>query len=232
MTQHYIIGDVHGEYQTLLTLISQLPKNAELIFVGDLIDRGDESREVVEFVRQNDYRVIMGNHEAFMIRYGEAFIAAVSRGQQPDMNNVWTFAGGIETLRSYDLIEGHYTIINDSQALKNLQNDIDWMKSLPLYLELVYPINRRKVVISHASIGDFWHLRHTKPDDFSFYALSNRRPPSSQSPIFNIYGHTVVPDVVITDSYVSLDTGCGKDREAKLSAFCIETGEVVSVQIS
>ncbi len=36
----YIIGDVHGEYDTLLALVDKLPKDAKLIFVGDLVDRG------------------------------------------------------------------------------------------------------------------------------------------------------------------------------------------------
>ena len=44
MQKHYIIGDVHGEYQTLLALVEKLPKDAKLIFVGDLIDRGLQSR--------------------------------------------------------------------------------------------------------------------------------------------------------------------------------------------
>jgi len=40
MPTHYIIGDIHGEYQVLLKLIEKLPKDAKLIFVGDLIDKG------------------------------------------------------------------------------------------------------------------------------------------------------------------------------------------------
>lgn len=36
----YIIGDVHGCYDTLIALIKKLPEKAEIIFLGDLIDRG------------------------------------------------------------------------------------------------------------------------------------------------------------------------------------------------
>jgi len=46
---HYIIGDVHGEYDTLMRLVSKIPSEAKLIFVGDLIDRGSQS---VEGIRQ------------------------------------------------------------------------------------------------------------------------------------------------------------------------------------
>ena len=51
----YVIGDVHGEYKTLLALIAKLPKNAQLIFVGDLIDRGEYSADIIHFVRKNNH---------------------------------------------------------------------------------------------------------------------------------------------------------------------------------
>jgi len=70
MNKHYIIGDVHGEYQTLLALIERLPKDAKLIFVGDLIDRGLESAEVVKLVRIFGHACVMGNHENEMIYAG------------------------------------------------------------------------------------------------------------------------------------------------------------------
>jgi len=44
MPKHYIIGDVHGEYQTFLALVEKLPKDAKLVFAGDLIDRGSQSK--------------------------------------------------------------------------------------------------------------------------------------------------------------------------------------------
>ncbi len=39
----YIIGDVHGHYDTLMALVDLLPNDAILVFVGDLIDRGSQS---------------------------------------------------------------------------------------------------------------------------------------------------------------------------------------------
>jgi serine/threonine protein phosphatase 1 len=41
--QHYVIGDVHGEYDALMRLVSKLPKDAKLIFIGDLVDIGSRS---------------------------------------------------------------------------------------------------------------------------------------------------------------------------------------------
>jgi len=47
MKKHYIIGDIHAEYKTLLALVEKLSKDAKLIFVGDLISRGSQGKEVV-----------------------------------------------------------------------------------------------------------------------------------------------------------------------------------------
>ena len=64
----YIIGDVHGCYKTLLALIKQLPKNAHICFVGDLINKGKNSSDVLDFVIENNYDCVLGNHELFMIK--------------------------------------------------------------------------------------------------------------------------------------------------------------------
>ncbi|HWT80645.1 MAG TPA: metallophosphoesterase family protein, partial [Candidatus Methylomirabilis sp.] len=63
----YVIGDIHGcllPLQRLLAKISPQPGD-EVIFIGDYIDRGPESREVVEHLLGLSYRCVflMGNHE-------------------------------------------------------------------------------------------------------------------------------------------------------------------------
>ena len=55
-----IIGDVHGEYDLLMKLTKKLPKGRKLCFVGDLIDRGPDSKKVVDFVTKNRHVSIKG----------------------------------------------------------------------------------------------------------------------------------------------------------------------------
>ncbi|MFM6820399.1 MAG: metallophosphoesterase, partial [Dolichospermum sp.] len=52
-----IIGDVNGHYQVLMLLLKQIEPAStdQLYFLGDLIDRGPQSAEVVKFVKENDY---------------------------------------------------------------------------------------------------------------------------------------------------------------------------------
>ena len=46
----WVIGDVHGEYEKLRSLLTKIPKDENVCFVGDLIDRGERSAEVVDLV--------------------------------------------------------------------------------------------------------------------------------------------------------------------------------------
>lgn len=64
-----VIGDVHGHYDALSGLFEKIApdKNDEVYFLGDLIDRGPQSSQVVEFVMNNNYNCIQGNHEIMLI---------------------------------------------------------------------------------------------------------------------------------------------------------------------
>ena len=57
MSSTFVIGDVHGCYYTLMDLVDKLSKDADLIFVGDLCDKGLYTKEVIEFVKSNNYIV-------------------------------------------------------------------------------------------------------------------------------------------------------------------------------
>ena len=71
MEQIYIISDVHGCYKTLLALIEQFPnkQNSKIVFVGNLIDRGINSFEVIKFVKNNNYACVMGSHEKALLQF-------------------------------------------------------------------------------------------------------------------------------------------------------------------
>jgi len=238
--QHYVIGDVHGEYDALMRLVSKLPKDAKLIFVGDLVDRGSRSDEVVKFVRDGGHLCVMGNHEYMMDSFGSVFVSAIKLDHPIPMSNIWLSNGGIATLKSYNLIK-----LQDGKLIKHPQideyidrfiQDIEWIRTLPLYIELdiSHPSNK-PVVISHAPIATVWSLRYSDSmyKTFLDMALWNRREPDSDAKIFNIFGHTVTPySVDIKPHYVNVDTGCYMARSGYglLSAYCVESGEVVSVK--
>ncbi len=120
MTNHrrIIIGDVHGHYDTLIALMESISPNSEdkVYFLGDLIDRGPKSAQVVDFVIKNQYDCLLGNHE-------EMLLDVVGSGNvSVDFYQGWLYSGGSATVASYDS--------------KIPQEHIDWMQSLPLYLDL------------------------------------------------------------------------------------------------
>ena len=238
--KHCIVGDVHGEYKALLNLIAKTPEESQLIFVGDLIDRGRQSAHVVKLVREHRLPCVRGNHEEMMIEYGAEFIYAIENNEKIEQDNLWLEHGGIETLLSYELISmrGRELIPHPfiKEFIFQFKSDIEWMKKLPIYLELLYALHKsgKPVVVSHSSIAPVWHLRHDIESKkiFSENVLWSRTKPSDNVDIFNIFGHTPQKySVDIEDHYANVDTGCYIKRKkgyGLLSAHCVETGEVFS----
>ncbi len=117
-SRRIVIGDVHGHYDTLLRLFDAIAPNERdgVYFIGDLIDRGPNSSQVVDFVIKNKYHCLLGNHEQMLLD-------AVGRGGvSQQLLQSWLYTGGLATLESY-----HHHIP---------QEHIDWMQGLPLYLDL------------------------------------------------------------------------------------------------
>ena len=207
-----VIGDIHGCYTELKNLISELKeggkyneKTDRLIFLGDYIDRGEDSRSVIEFIRKlqkNNGNVIalMGNHEDMLLDYLDSY------------NTNWLFNGYNETINSYDGFE------------KQFREDIEWMKTLPLYYE------DEHFIYVHAGVDV------NKPiEEQDRNTLLWIREPF----IYNykeyhkkvIFGHT--PTISLNDKYkplytfagnVDIDTGCVYG--GALSALIIEDSEI------
>lgn len=103
----YAIGDVHGRCDLLKNLIEQIEEDSQslpegtkrvLVFLGDYIDRGLQSKDVIDFLLSERIQAfervfLMGNHEEALLR----FLNDVSFGKQ------WVRYGGAETLYSYGL---------------------------------------------------------------------------------------------------------------------------------
>ena len=121
MENIYIISDVHGCYKTLLALIDQFPnkQKSKIAFVGDLIDKGKNTYDVIEFVKNNNYDCVIGNHDEMMILYSQY----LETDRQHEDLKYWLFrCGGEATLNSYFSKEKFY-------------EHIEYLKGLPHYLE-------------------------------------------------------------------------------------------------
>ena len=133
---YYIVGDVHGQYQRLLGrlksagLTSKNGKysfdNGKILFLGDLLDRGPDSRKVVELAKQlheaGIAEVILGNHEFNFLGY----LSRLDKRSFLRRHTLKNLRQHRATLKSY---KGHK---NDLEA------HLTWLKSLPLFFENEY----------------------------------------------------------------------------------------------
>ena len=107
MKNIYIISDVHGCYKTLLALIDQFlnKQKSKIVFVGDLIDKGKNTYDVIEFVKNNNYDCVIGNHDEMMVLYSQY----LENDRQHEDLKYWLFkCGGEATLNSYSSQEKFY----------------------------------------------------------------------------------------------------------------------------
>ena len=197
--QIYIIGDVHGCFNTLLELIKQFPKKekSQICFVGDVVDRGLFSCDVVELIIQNGYKMVMGNHERRLLNNQLEFLS-----NKVPFDRSWFFGnGGEATYRSYF-----------GQSTEFKQRHVDFLESRPVYLEFkdYKTQNGEHLVVSHSAVGNMWELRNDKyaSEEFKRHLLSGRGDEMQVSGIFNVYGHTPVREVKFYKNSADIDTGC------------------------
>ena len=141
MDNFWIIGDVAGEFDALMELIEKLPKDAKLVFVGDLNDRGPKSKEVIEWVKNSGHIALLGNHEHMFIDYIKSRIDP-SYSPQYD-SDIFLYNGGVQTLKSY---LGRPTWRMSDNVNEDLKVHLDWLDNLPLFFET------EDVIVTHAPI--------------------------------------------------------------------------------
>ena len=213
MQNIYIIGDVHGCYRSLLALIEQLPHkfDSKICFVGDLIDRGPASSDVVEFVRTRGYDAVMGNHEKRFVSNAKTALRCAKTGKFTSSNDLYAFFsldeswlfnnGGEATLASYYRHGG----------VKQCKEHLRFVSRLPIYLEYdLCDESGRALVVSHSAVGCAWGIRHDaeRAKSFAAHVLSGRGDDSANDGIFNVYGHTPVKMPAITEFSANIDLGC------------------------
>lgn len=130
---YYAIGDVHGEIEKLDSLLRFIREDAarragahKVVFLGDLIDRGPDSRGVVERVKamceRGEALALKGNHEELMLH---AFEKTESIGVY-----WWAENGGDETILSYARANGFKDDFRDAIDVEH----IAWIRGLPVMI--------------------------------------------------------------------------------------------------
>ena len=199
----WVIGDVHGEYKKLIKLLKKIPKKDAVCFVGDVIDRGKDSRKVLNLIRDKKYFIVRGNHEEFMS-------AALDKKYSKDMFPQWIRGGGVDTIKGY-VKNFNFRSSNDFQKLlknKEIIKDKKWIDTLPLIIKFEFK-NKKPLYISHSGLKLYKSDKTIKKENNEYSILLNRKKMKQVNFAVNIHGHTIVSkkDMKISKSQIDVDTG-------------------------
>ncbi|KQT53007.1 MULTISPECIES: metallophosphoesterase family protein [unclassified Aureimonas] len=203
----YAIGDVHGRADLLADLLQAIEDHAaqagrthRIYFLGDIIDRGPDSRACLDLVRDTlarspTSRLILGNHDDYLLSFfdGKSF--------KESWFQLWMNQGGRETLLSYGVDPS-----NPKVARKSLRERFGHHhRMLTLASIMEYDDD---FVFVHAGIDPSRSLeKQTRSDCLTI----RRRFLEHVGPLGHIvvHGHTIQspPRAVATENRISLDTG-------------------------
>ncbi len=211
----YVIGDIHGCYKTLAKLYEQLDNSRKIYCVGDVIDRGNNSRECLEFIKEKGILPIIGNHEHMMLC---AYDAIHPTYRSP--RNLWMTNGGNSVLKNYN---------------NTVPKDVaEWVSSWPYYRSVMY--KKTKYLITHSSVYqtltkdiNMITEKATQTNEMIYQTfLWNRFSYPGVKGSYHIIGHTPLKKPSITDTYAMIDGGCVYGHE--LWAFDAEKTSVIKVK--
>jgi len=200
-----IISDVHGSHLTLLALLLKVRAvypDVELYLLGDLIDRGPRSKEVVEFAIKHKVPTCGGNHEDLCVDY---HLNQLTGERSSYEHNIWYRNGGLDTRKSFGGKISTYVV--------------DWMSKLPLH---IIPPDYPDLLLSHTGHG----LITPESQHTSFDAIWSRSFRFPKDGYYRVFGHSVQPEPIVTETYACIDTGCAYG--GRLTALVWPTRELFS----
>lgn len=225
MKNRWVIPDVHGCLNTLKSLIESrlnLTKSDAIYFLGDYIDRGPDSKGVIDFIMnlQNagyEIHCIRGNHEDYCIRAWEEDQKRIFFRSKVEKD--WRKNGGTKALLSFGA--------NRPRDINKFY--IDWMKKTKYYIEL------EDYILVHAG----FNFKINNPFDDVFSMMWIRDFKVDKNKIKGkkvIHGHVPVEMTLIdlfnnnNYDFLPLDNGIyysNKEGFGNLLAFNLDTKEII-----
>lgn len=205
----YAVGDIHGRLDLLVKLESLIRRDIEsgppvptsLVFLGDYVDRGPDSREVIEHLMRRqpfctEQVFLRGNHE-------QVLLDVLGTGDRLDH---WISFGGMETLVSYGLRPRLSLGAEDAAAVQREfaamfpEPHLAFLKATQLSYETADHF------FVHAGINPQLPLERQRPSDLMWI----REPflaSTKQHPKIIVHGHTPVRRAEIHPNRINIDTG-------------------------
>lgn len=222
----YAIGDIHGRNDLLQALLAQIDADdaargtadTQIIFLGDLVDRGPESAAVIETAMAlkasgRKVRFLAGNHE-------EVFVKAC---RERDIKTLRFFLkiGGDATLQSYPITRAEYIDLDLEQLAERLETLVP--EAHLAFLEgFEDMIVLGDYAFVHAGIRPGVPLDEQKKSDLRWIREDFVGQRGDLEKVI-IYGHTIYESVDERGSRIGIDTGAYDS--GKLTAIGLEGGE-------
>ena len=211
----FAIGDVHGCARELAELLARLPiePDTTVVFLGDYIDRGPDSRSVVEQILSLRSRcqviALKGNHEDLLLDFLDS---PESLGAAQ-----FIFNGGTETLASYSDGSGGFAIPEAHQRYFR-ELPVCWEDELRFYVHAGVP-DGALATLDRAENAELmlWVRSSFLNSDYLWEKMV-------------IHGHTPTTEPEIRRNRVNVDTGCVYG--GRLTAVDVDTMEFISVKSS
>lgn len=224
-----VVGDIHGQLSCLENLIAKLETqapDARWVFVGDFIDRGDHSAQVLARLRaleveRPDTICILGNHEEMMLSFLR---------DPEEAGNRWMRHGGLQTMASF----GHFKlgVQNAPEALRVARDQLlevmpagveEWLAFRPKWFQ------SGNVVVVHAG-ADPKRPMEEQRDQVLMWGHPAFGKQAREDGLWMVHGHTIVTFPQETNGVISIDTGAY--ATGKLTAVVIANGNAEFVQVS
>jgi serine/threonine protein phosphatase 1 len=221
----YAIGDIHGRLDLLDQLLFRIdaderargPARSEIIFLGDLVDRGPNSAGVVQRALElkqsgRPVRLLMGNHEEVLLKALKGSLEALK---------FFVKIGGRATILSYGFDEAEYERLDYEELLPELiarvpAEHVAFLESLENQITIgdylfVHAGIRPRVPFDQQVGGD---LRWIRSDFLDF---------RGDHGAVVVHGHTITDEVEERSNRIGIDTGAF--ASGRLTALGLEAGE-------
>lgn len=205
----YAIGDIHGCYDLLNQLIRTIDNDDEergatdtrLLFLGDYIDRGPDSRAVIELMMKldiGDERVVFlsGNHEEVLLATADGNRRAAA---------LFHKMGGRETLLSYGVTAQDYDYADASGIVDLVRSNIptahlDWLTTLR------NSYRAGDYFFAHAGVRPGIPIDDQISSDLRWIRREFLSHPASHGPMV-VHGHSVTAAIDERPNRIGIDTG-------------------------
>ncbi|MGD9055358.1 MAG: metallophosphoesterase family protein [Desulfobacterales bacterium] len=191
MQKIFAVGDIHGCYEKLCALMDKIPLNMEqdqLLFIGDYIDRGPGSIEVLDYLIDLKRRLpgiifLKGNHEDMLQNYldgNDRFTYLLNSGQQ----TLDAYLNKQDVSEDYPVPSAHLEFLSELRLYYQTENYI-----------FVHAGMRDKVPLESQLENDLLWIR----DEFIYSDYYFGKPV--------VFGHTPFKEPLVQTNKIGIDTG-------------------------